>query len=132
MPRKSNRKKPLSTSNNGNSVWKGFVDVKLPDAHFKLMAESLPDNAEDLLGALYDLLQEGYKVSLGWHSDGTSVVCAVTGKHEGSPNYGYTLSSFGRNPAEALWATHYKVMVFAQGGLWKNVQYILPEAGLWG
>lgn len=98
------------------AVWKGFADVPL-DAESKKLFRSLEYTDSETLDKLSDFVAEGYKVSISFRPEQNSFMAAATGVRQGSPNEGYTMTSFAANIDTAI-----QVMLFKHyelcGGDW--------------
>lgn len=129
-----NGKKPAKTSAKTSEFngWNGFADIPLTYTQQSEMADAYPHDVHQAWQCLDLLVENGYKVSFGWHSRYRAFTCSATGKGDENPNYGYTVSSYGGDVSKALWATYYKIAVICKWGLWEETQLELPDREMWG
>lgn len=116
---KYGKKKSPYPSGRG-SEWIGFVDIPLNDTD-KEYLKGMSREADDLLGILEALVQEGYKLSISPDFEHNSVIASATGRIPGSPNEGRSLSARGPDLAGAINALWYKHGILGESGNWENV-----------
>lgn len=98
-----------STKKQSSAEWKGFIDCRLTEEQVEgLMMWEL--SYEDVWVALTGELSGNYRFTLSFNSQNDHFVAALTGG-EGSPNQGYTLSSFAPDVDTAVRALCYKHFV---------------------
>lgn len=71
--------------------WQGFVNVYLTPEEKKQIKQN-PLSAEECLYFLGDMAQAGYKASFTWSIAGEFWSVSLTGKYQGRPNAGITMT----------------------------------------
>lgn len=113
--------------------WKGFVDLNLSDADKEHLQSWVVSDEWDGYGAIAELVERGYKLSLSPDPAHNCVVATVTGRVEGNENLGYSMSARGPSVDGAVAALAYKVLVVLQGGAWEdNPATQDRQLSLWG
>jgi len=113
-------KQGKSTRNGTSPAWRGFIDIDLTDAD-KDVVRDMSTEAEDVLGIVAELVEDGNKLTLSNDAAHNSYVAAVTSRNAASPNAGLTLSGRGSTLWKAVNALWYKYASLAEGGAWENV-----------
>lgn len=67
------------------------------------------------LQRLFDLAEEGYKLSISPPTESKSAIVSITDTEPTSPFYHHTLSGFGANPVDAWYALAYRHFTKAAG-----------------
>lgn len=106
---KAQPRKPASSSGRFNK----FINISLTVEQKKDLAQSEPLVAFPL-ELLFDLVEEGFKVSLSEDKRNNSYRCSLTDGREGSPHEGFTMSGRGRYPAAAWASVCYRHYVICQ------------------
>lgn len=112
--RKGNRSGATDGSSVGRSFTTKFVDLPLSEQDKAAIKERKTSGSfrfEELL----PLLEEGYKISVGWNSKTKSFICAITDVFEGRPTYNTCFSSFGGDAETALLVALYKWETYCEG-----------------
>lgn len=105
--------------------WVAFVNIRLESEHkaeIKRMSEELaPDY---VWRRLSDLMDEGYAFSLTPDVDNNAVIATLTGKYDGCPNAGYSMSQRHLSANIAALALVFAHDVIAEGGNWIDASNI--------
>lgn len=99
-PKQSADKRPQPAS------WTQFVTIAVSEADTPRIATAYPDS--DAVYIDFErLLIGGYRVGFSYDAPRDAIICSVTCKSEGSPNYGKTFTAFAGD-----WYTALKVACF--------------------
>ena len=112
--------RPIS-KNEGKPVWQGFCDIILTETD-KDRLRGVEFEADDILGALTALVEQGYKVSLTDDVEHGMSIASATGQGQDCANRGYTLSARSGSLPKAVMVLWYKHHEVAHDGVWSNVQ----------
>lgn len=91
-----------------------FINYRLDDAD-KAWLASCDLVQEFPLQRMFDLVAEGYKLSISPAVEGRSSIVSITDTEQSSPFYLHTLSGFGANPLDAWYALAYRHFTKANG-----------------
>lgn len=108
-----------STAANSFGGYK-FINISLGQAEKEELEELLSRSVFDL-SLVFDLVQDGFKVSFSEDPEHHSFICSFTDTRKGSPTEKYILTGRGSSPVASFYAAYYKHVSVA-GGNW--VQYI--------
>jgi len=95
-----------SAGTNSFGGW-SFINISLGEAEKDELGE-LHQRGVFALELVFDLVQEGYKVSFSEDSKNHSYICSLSDCREDSPSFKHTLTGRGATPAAAFSACCYK------------------------
>jgi hypothetical protein len=98
--------------------WKGFADVVLTGDQKEHLSSLEPEDYPDLIGFIYELLEDGYKLSLVRDEAHSCVIATATGTARAAQNQGWSLSARGATVEGALLVLRYKHVEICQAGAW--------------
>lgn len=113
--------------------WEGFVDIQLsPDDKERLAALSVTDYP-DIWEFFESVLSDGYKFSITRDEAHSCDIATLTGKGEGCPNKGYSLSARGPSLEGAILALWYKHVTLCEEQRWSGHEKAASDQlSLWG
>lgn len=114
---------PKKTAN--NNQWKGFVRCELSAAAKLALAERAQVATDtDIIEALMEVIEEGYKLSAATHRENQAVTVGFYDTQSGRSSHGYTLSAHGKTLRKALLALLYKHNVILKGDWTKHLKAV--------
>lgn len=102
-----------------SSDWNGYVNFHPTETDKQEVLRLLGSSAWSPFDALGDLVADGYSVSFAWDDKSSCFRLAVTGKGDGNPNKGYTLSLRHTDPEKLLGMAFHYVRTVCDGGRWQ-------------
>lgn len=117
----------VEASGRESSGWTTFIDLPLEGHSIDdvLGRYGAPDQLFDALG---QVLETGHRVSLAYNYQNDSVTASMTGKGDGCPNVGLTVTSYAEDWVTALQVAMYKHFVIAGGHWEKNAKSVTRGA----
>lgn len=92
-----------------------FVNISLNVDDKAALAESTL-TSEELALSVFRLVDNGFKVSLGFNARTDSFIASITGQIPDTPNYKRCVTSHGSSAENALLALQYKYEVYCPDG----------------
>lgn len=84
-----------------------FVNYTLPETHGDALAAYM-GKADKVYADWTSLLRAGYRVGFSYDSRTDAIICSLTARDEGDPNFGKTMTSFAGDWYTALAVAMYK------------------------
>lgn len=106
-----------------------FIELKLEKADLERMHAFLNDYDDDVMQAVEDVLELGYKVSVSWVSTHNAYCCTVSGNDKTAENNKKSITSWSDSLLEAHAIMAYKTLHVCKGGSWEGHA---TEAFNWG
>lgn len=98
-------------SSNGTN-WTKFVDIPVSNVSWEAVLAKFGSN-EQIDQAVRDLVENGYRIGLSYNGASDAFICSITCRDDGSPNHGYTFTSFASTWLAALQIACFKHFVIS-------------------
>lgn len=107
-----------TNSGRKEAKWAGFAAGYMPQEHIDAFLE-IEFDGSTLLPTIFELIQDGYGISVKMKDKDASIVASMTAQYEDMENAGLTLTAFAPDAETALGLLLYKHFTFYEG-VWEK------------